>query len=386
MEYKRYGGDINALQVESGRNLVLGGLTPPALARLLVQLVCDRPRTIFVAVPTPLMAEDLVGDLTFFWPEGRDRIHLFPAFEAKPFLAQSTSPDTIGQRQWALSLLSADDGPRLVVASAAATLRMAPDPAGLLAGRRLIQAGAELDLEALKTYLVQNGYTAVGQVESRGDFSARGDIVDIFPAGQPLPVRVELFGDMVESIRRFRIEDQRSVSRLESLLVTPASEFVYAPEAGEAAAARLEDLARIQGWHGLLWEPLAEKMRAGESFSGLESWAPLFTEMLPLSAHLTRAASLIYEPEEFFQAGEAAWLNLSNHFDRLALEERPHLEFEELWRTPAESLAGLSARPGWRARRLELPESRPSVPEDMLSEFEDEPDPAARIVDRKSVV
>ncbi|MDR0881175.1 MAG: transcription-repair coupling factor [Candidatus Adiutrix sp.] len=357
MEYQRYNGDLSSLQPTPGRTIVLGGLPPAALARLLVQLIRHRPQTILVTVPSPLMAEDLAGDLNFFWPEGRERIHLFPALEAKPFLAQSTAPDTMAQRQWALAHLAAQDDPRLVVASAAATLRLAPEPGQALAGRRLIQSGAELDVDDFKQFLSQNGYTAVGQVESRGDYSARGDLVDIFPVGQARPVRVELFGDLVESIRSFRIQDQRSIARLESLLVAPASEFAYEPEACGRAADRLEQMAAEQGWHALLWEPLAEKLRNGEAFSGLESWAPLFTELKPLAGYLGPVGSLVYEPEECFRAGEAAWLGLANHFERLAVEGRPHLPLTSLWQTNEATACALTRPGGWRARHLELPEN-----------------------------
>ncbi|MDL2260022.1 hypothetical protein LJB99_04040, partial [Deltaproteobacteria bacterium OttesenSCG-928-K17] len=267
IEYQRYSGDISSIEAGPGRSVALGGLTLPSLARLLTRLVCARPQTVLVAVPTPVMAEDLVGDLNFFWPEGRGRIHLFPSLEAKPFLAQSSSPDSLAQRQWALDRLLADDSPRLVVASAAAALRQVPLPASLPPRRRLIQTGSEIDLDDLKRFLVENGYTAVGQVESRGDFSARGDIVDVYPAGQALPVRIELFGDLVESIRSFRVQDQRSVERLESLVVPPVLEFVYSPEAGALAADKLEALALDNGWHGLLWEPVAERLRLAETFS-----------------------------------------------------------------------------------------------------------------------
>ncbi len=356
MDYQRYNGDISELQADDRRAVVLGGLPPAALARLLVQLVYDRPQTIFVTVPTALMAEDLVGDLGFFWPQGQDRIHHFPAFEAKPFLSQATSPETSLERQWALAQLASGDSPRLAVASAAAALRRTPDPVEVLNRTRLVESGTELDLDELKKFLIQNGYSPVGQVESRGDFSARGDIVDIFPAGQKLPVRIELFGDFVESIRSFRIDDQRSVGRLESLKLAPASEFAYTPESGQIAAGRLEEMAHSASWHGLLWEPLAERLSQAESFSGLESWAPLFTSLVPLGASLGTARCLIYEPEDLAKAGEAAWLGLYNHFERLRVEERPHLELESLWQNSEDSLAWIQKRPGWRARNLALPE------------------------------
>ena len=340
---------------------MLAGLPVPALARTLAELLRRRPQTVLIAVPTALMAEDLVGDLNFFWPEGQGRIHLFPAFEAKPFMPQSTAPDVVAQRQWALHHLAAEDSPRLIVGSAAALLRLVPEPGETLIRVRRIEVESELDLEDFKAFLTKGGYTAVGQVESRGDFSARGDIVDIFPPGRRLPVRLELFGDFVESIRSFRVQDQRSVEKIQSLTISPASEFDFEPQGGAQAASALEDLASAYGWHGLLWEPLAERLRSGEIFSGLESWAPLFSSFVPLSSYLGRAGSLIYEPEEFIRAGEAAWLNLSNHYDRLALEERPHLGMESQWQPPEEVLHGLGGGSGgiWRVRNLELPEKKP---------------------------
>ena len=356
MEYQRYSGDPGRLQPEDGRSMVLGGVSPPALAHLLTRLVQDRPQTIFAVTPTLAQAEDLAGDIGFFWPEGRDRVHLFPPFEAKPFLPQSTAPDVVLRRQWILAALAAEETPRLVVAPASAVLRLTPAPAVVRTERRLIQAGAELNLDELKAFLVRSGFTAVGQVESPGDFSVRGDLVDVFPAGRRLPVRVELFGDLVESLRAFRVEDQRSVAALESLWLTPAREFPYEAENGRAAARRLEELAAVRGWHRLLWEPLAAAFQAGEIFSGLESWAPLFTELAPLSAALGSARTLIYEPEEFLKSAEAAWLNLVNHYERLRLEERPHLALESAWRPPAETLADLTRGGGWRARRLDLGE------------------------------
>jgi transcription-repair coupling factor (superfamily II helicase) len=357
MEYSRYPGETDLLEPGADRRVVLAGLTLPALARLLVQLVQKRPRIIVAAVPTAIMAEDLVGDLKFFWPEGRDRVHLFPGFEAKPFLPQSTSADRSLERQWTLAHLASGDSPRLVVAAAQALLKLVPPPQDARARLRRLQTGVEIDLADLKNFLVHNGFTPVGQVESWGDFSARGDIVDIFPAGSARPARVELFGDLVESIRSFRVEDQRSVEKLETLTVTPAREFTYDPISGAAAADRLAELAGRWGWHGLLWEPLAEKFRAGEVFSGLESWAPLFTGLSTLGAYLGEASSLVYEPEEFLKAGEAAWLGLANHYERLRLEERPHLEMERAWRAPGEVLAELTAGGSWRARRLEIPEA-----------------------------
>ncbi|MDR2827359.1 MAG: transcription-repair coupling factor [Candidatus Adiutrix intracellularis] len=356
MGYSRYPGEMDLLKLGVNRRVVLAGLPLPALARLLVQLIQKRPQIIIAAVPTTIMAEDLVGDLNFFWPEGQNRVHLFPEFEAKPFLPHSTLVDRSLERQWTLTHLASGDSPRLVVAAAQALLKLVPTPQDTQTRLRHLKPGVEIDLIDLKNFLIHNGFTPVGQVESWGDFSARGNIIDIFPASSTHPARVELFDNLVESIRSFRIEDQRSVGKLESLTVTPAREFSYDPVSGATAAERLVKLARHWGWHDLLWKPLAEKFRAGEVFNGLESWAPLFTKLSTLEAYLNGTNSLIYEPEDFLKTGEAAWLSLANHYERLKLEERPHLEIERTWRTPREMLDYFTSTGSWRARHLGIPE------------------------------
>lgn len=352
--FEKYDGRIEQLQAEPGRPIVMAGLSLSAAARCLVQLIRRRPQLIVAAVPTALMAEDLAGDLAFFWPEGRHRIHLWPAADNKPFLSLASTPEASARRQWALYQLASGQGPRLVVVSAAALLRLTPDPAETLRRVRQIRAGSEADLEDLRKFLTASSYSPVGQVESRGDFSIRGNIADIYPVGQKLPVRVELFGDFVESIRPFRVEDQKSVGRMEDLTLAAASEFDFDEISGAAAASRLENLALERGWHGLLWETLAEKLSHGVSFSGLDSWAPLFMEPLPPAVYLSQAGALIYEPEEFLKAGEAAWLSLKNHYERLELEERPHLPLESQWQSPRQALAGLAGARGsfWQARAL----------------------------------
>ncbi len=354
MEYQLYRGDLKSLAASATRRVVLGGVPQAALARLAVQLVAAGSQSILIAMPTALMAEDLVGDLNYFWPQGREHIHLLAPVEAKPFLAQASSADTLAQNLWALEKLSTSHTPRLVVTSAAAALRRYPPSEARR--KRLLQVGSEIDHTELKTFLVENGYAAVGQVESRGDFSVRGDIIDIFPAGQKLPVRLEFFGDYLESLRSFRIEDQRSVAPLESLELAPAADFSYQAKEALKAAELLAELAKENDWHSLLWEPLAEKFRNLQTFSGLESWAPLFTKLSPLTDSVSGALSLIYEPEEFYRAAQSAHLNLNNHFDRLAAEGRPHLPLCQLWQSPEELLQNLDSLGGWRARNLALPE------------------------------
>jgi transcription-repair coupling factor (superfamily II helicase) len=192
--------------------------------------------------------------------------------------------------------------------------------------------------------LSRAGYNLVGQVESPADCAVRGGLVDVFPAGLDRPARIEFFGDYVESIRSFRIDDQKSVAQLDSLLAPPVSEVEISQEAGAAAAAALERLALERGWLGLLWEPVAERFRAGAVFGDSESWAPLFAPpRVGLHGYLADpdVRLLLWAPERLEEAGLEAWRKLERHFDRLAAEERPHMPLDSLFLHPAQLLGRL---------------------------------------------
>ena len=93
-----------------------------------------------------------------------------------------------------------------------------------------VRQGEVIDIEEWKQRLVSLGYERMAQVDGMGQFSIRGGIVDIFPLTEELPVRIELWGDEVDSIRSFDPESQRSVEQLEEVVLYPATEIVLTPE------------------------------------------------------------------------------------------------------------------------------------------------------------
>ncbi len=109
-----------------------------------------------------------------------------------------------------------------------------------------VENGGTLDEAALTRRLVNMGYERTAQVESSGQFSVRGGIIDIFDLTEENPYRVELWGDQVESIRSFDVLSQRSIEKLESITVYPAEEFVMDRERLEAGLARIEKEAAVQ--------------------------------------------------------------------------------------------------------------------------------------------
>jgi transcription-repair coupling factor (superfamily II helicase) len=128
---------------------------------------------------------------------------------------------------------------RILVASVQALLQRTLDPADLPANPRTLTTGVRIGLDALLRELLDLGYQPTLEVAGRGEFARRGGIVDVFPPGESLPVRIEFFGDEIESFRRFDPTDQRTVGLAAAVTLLPASEFLVPAEGAPAIRERL---------------------------------------------------------------------------------------------------------------------------------------------------
>ncbi|MDR2422111.1 MAG: DEAD/DEAH box helicase, partial [Deltaproteobacteria bacterium] len=348
-----YQGRLADLTPEKGR-LSLRGPSVPALARLIGQarekLFVDR--TLLVLAPTALEAEDLAFDLRFFAPNLE--VALIPPADLKPFLNRTLNTYLAAERLRALYHLAGGERPAVVVASVATALRLAPSPDSLLKKARFLAAGTETEYEGLAAFLATSGYSSVGQVESVGDYSLRGGVLDVYPPGFSRPVRAEFFGDFLESLRAFRVDDQKSVGPLDRVCLLPASEVRLTKEAGAAAALKLADLALEKEWPRDLWQPIADRFRNNIVFDDLENWAWLFHGPgASLASYLgPKAQVVLFEPERIMEKGLETYRRLEEHFARLAEEERPHLPLETVFQGPDGFMKAILGQVAWEVREL----------------------------------
>ncbi|KKL66875.1 hypothetical protein LCGC14_2140600, partial [marine sediment metagenome] len=160
--------------------------------------------------------DDLVDDLRLFCELTAER---FPAWESLPS-ERVIHDEVFGDRVRLLKLLLGNDPPKVVVTSIQSLLQPVPDRKAMARQTRSLQTGSEIAVEELSKWLVCNGFHNTSAVELPGEFSVRGGIVDIFAPDWYDPVRVELFGDEIESIRRFEVSNQRSLATLDAVDVT----------------------------------------------------------------------------------------------------------------------------------------------------------------------
>ena len=218
---------------------MLSGLTPAGKA--LAVSAASQTTPCVVVVPADKDIESMVSDARFFLGslEGLSGAALdrgvlpLPSLEVDPYRGLLPHFDVASARARALHALATGQA-RIVVASAAAFLPRLPDPVTLVAASLELKPGDDIDPMDLADVLVRAGFTREDPVDQHGEFSVRGGVADIFPAGDRLPVRLEFVGDTIESIRQFDPATQRSVAALDRVTVTPVRELADTLEAREA--------------------------------------------------------------------------------------------------------------------------------------------------------
>jgi len=244
---------------------------------------------------------------------------------------------------------------RILVASVQALLQHTIAPADLPAEPRRLAPGARASQAQLLRDLLALGYSPVLEVAGKGEFARRGGIVDVFPPSGSLPVRIELFGDEIESLRTFDPTDQRSTGTIASIELLPASEFLLPHDGAEALTSRLStspsklperlaaDFERLTdaGGEGRPGAP-ARETRAAAVGDAAEIWAPILAPSTALD-HVDPGSLLVLdEPGDLAEAGEFLW--------RQADERRAELvasgDLPRAWPST------LLERRAWKARLL----------------------------------
>jgi transcription-repair coupling factor (superfamily II helicase) len=200
----------------SGNSAAIDGAWGSSCALSIAALHNALPRSLLIVLPTVCDAEDLTDELAGLVPR---RPALFPAWDSLPG-EQDLSDPVFAARLSSIRRLQNSADPAIVVTCLAALLQPVPSAESIAAGTRTISVGDELALDPLLDWLLLRGFERVTAVELPGEFSVHGGILDIFPATEPDPVRIELFGDDVESIRSFDVETQRRLNDLTSFSLT----------------------------------------------------------------------------------------------------------------------------------------------------------------------
>lgn len=337
------------------------GLQGGARAFFVWRWLSQFPRPALIVLPSADEAEACIDALRFFFAEDEGappfsrRIHYLPAWDVVPFEDLSPTPETVAARIEGLYHLQQTKDPIIVTTPEALLQRVPPRPQFAERLRYLVE-GDEIDLDAMAQQLDDWGYRRVPLVEDRGDFGIRGGILDIFPPAHPQPLRIELMGDVIESIHEFDPVSQRSLQRHPEFLILPVREFDAHGrsnrEALRAIEARAFDLEVSRDERTQILEGLTN----GLLFPGVEFFLPYFYPSLDtLAAYLPGETLLWLDSAGEVDAGlERAWTDIERRAAERTAEHRFLPPVDSLYISPSEWRAAFSGRPTVELEPLEL--------------------------------
>jgi transcription-repair coupling factor (superfamily II helicase) len=267
---------------------------------------------------------------------------LLATSENTPYADVHPDRRTAMQRAAGLFQIAAGLPFRFVVVTAAALVRRVVHPKELRKASVLVELQRDFDVERTSRVLVNAGYLRVPVVEDPGTFAVRGGLVDVWPGGAEQPLRIELYGDMVATLRTFDPDDQRTLDTVERAFLPPAREAWIDEEQEQRARSALRALCDEVDYPSSKARAFIDDVASGHAYFGLEGYLPAFHELVPLSEYFAAEMPIVVEDPpsvvralreelERGRAGASARAGAPHFaFERLYLEE------EELARTLAD--------------------------------------------------
>jgi len=284
--------DLRAL-FDEFRDVTLAAVPDGAEALALAELLGDGGglRAVFVARDGQHLAQ-VERVLAFARPD-LETLE-FPGWDCLPYDRVSPTPAVVARRMTTLARLAeGGKGGAFVLLTTTNALVQRVVPRAVVEGAVWGAAQSNrVDMARLAGWLEDNGFVRVSTVRDTGEYAVRGGIVDLFAPGTDLPVRLDFFGDTLESIRSFDPETQRTVAQLKRLDLVPMSEVTLTP--ASIKSFRQGYLSRFGG--ATRDDPLYEAISEGRRYAGVEHWLPLFHDGLETLFHYTGDAPLVLDP------------------------------------------------------------------------------------------
>ncbi|WP_299148177.1 transcription-repair coupling factor [uncultured Tateyamaria sp.] len=290
-------------------------------ARLILEEVAARGPVVHVARDDKRLAA-MRAALRFFAPDMP--VLVFPGWDCLPYDRVSPNADISAQRMATLAALVHGMPEQFILLTTlnAATQRV---PArGLLAEATFTATvGNRVDEEALRAFLVRMGFVQSPTVMEPGDYAIRGGIIDIYPPGDLGPVRLDLFGDVLDGARRFDPATQRTTEKLDMIELAPVSEVIL----DDAAITRFRQNYRLEFGAAGTDDPLYEAVSAGRKAQGAEHWMAFFHDHLDTLFDYLPGATISLD-EQVTPSRLARWESIEDQYEtrRLAMANRSKMD------------------------------------------------------------
>jgi len=348
--------DLKKSLPKSGHRFALPALHGSADAFMLAQAAIElksQKRMLVVVSAQATDAQRLLEEITWFSPQGEDalRCHLLPDWETLPYDSFSPHQDLVSGRLATLYEVQSHRCDVLIVPAVTALLRLAP-PAFLAAYTFYFKQGETLKEDRLRSQLTLAGYNYVTQVMSPGEYSVRGGLIDLFPMGSTLPYRLDLLGDVIESIRSFDADTQRSLYPVNEVRLLPGREFPMDEASRAGFRSRWRESIEGDPTRSVIYRDIAN----GIASAGIEYYLPLFFEETSTLFHYLPEDASIALIGDIKAAITRFWSDTRSRYRFLnADSERPILPPEKLFLTDEDFFALAKFHGRWVIQRDDEP-------------------------------
>ncbi|UWQ98000.1 transcription-repair coupling factor [Rhodobacteraceae bacterium S2214] len=247
--------------------------------------------------------------LRFFAPDMP--VFTFPAWDCLPYDRVSPNADISAARMATLAALSHGMPAKYVLLTSLNAAAQRVPPRSLLREAAFkATVGDRIDEKGLRAFLVRMGFTQAPTVMEAGDYAVRGGIIDIFPPGQSGPIRLDMFGDVLDGARRFDPASQRTTEKLKEIELAPVSEVIL----DDAAITRFRQNYRIEFGAAGTDDPLYEAVSAGRKHAGIEHWLGFFNDDLETIFDYTGSASITLD-DQLTPSRIARWDSIVDQYE-----------------------------------------------------------------------
>lgn len=293
-------------------------------------LVAQNQGLLLLITPDMHSATRLKRELEFFSQETKTTITLFPDWETLPYDHFSPHQDIVSDRL--LTLYRLPQLSKTIVIAALPTLMHRVLPQDYLQGHAFaVSQGETFELTKVRDQLIQSGYRSVGQVMEHGEFAIRGSIIDIFPMGNQVPYRIELFDNEIESIRSFEPETQRSIEKISKIQLLPAREYPLTEE----SITRFRQTWRAKFSGNPQEAPIYQQISHAEAAAGVEYYLPLFYENTETFADYLPGHTQLILLDGLQEMADRFWHEVKHRYEQLRYDvTRPLCAPDEIFLSP----------------------------------------------------
>jgi transcription-repair coupling factor (superfamily II helicase) len=307
---------------DQGKHITLSG-APEGYDAVLILKELDNSNApvMHIARDDKRMAE-MRAAIAFFAPDMP--VITFPGWDCLPYDRVSPNADISATRMATLAGLVHGMPPKFVLLTTLnAASQFVPARAVLKEAAFSAQVGNRLNEAALRTFLVRMGFTQSPTVMEPGDYAIRGGIIDIYPPGELGPIRLDLFGDILDGARRFDPDTQRTTEKLDVIELAPVSEIIL----DEAAVTRFRQNYRIEFGAAGTDDPLYEAISAGRKHQGAEHWLPFFHDRLETLFDYLPGASILLD-DQFTPSRISRWDGIADQYEtrKLAMTQKSRMD------------------------------------------------------------